>query len=178
MDPPPLSLASKCPVVDGRGVACLPLTWLDIFLEKCLGSNAKVYSSLQPQSVDHLHPPQRLPERAAEWTNHALPSPMAFGWSWEWDQADVSHVYATRSIWVCWSGCSSSSAGGWLLTEVGSLLVCPLQSLPPKLPFLCQKFVHGRPLLNRFLSEYLGDQGSVVFPRPLYLCPRPPKFTP
>ena len=44
MNPPPLSLPSKCPVVAGREVASLPLTWLDILLEKslCLGSNAKV----------------------------------------------------------------------------------------------------------------------------------------
>lgn len=44
MNPPPLSLASKCPVVAGREVAYLLLTWLGMLFEKslCLGSAAKV----------------------------------------------------------------------------------------------------------------------------------------
>lgn len=44
MNPPPLSLASKCPVVAGRDMAHLSLIWLNILLGKslCLGSNAKV----------------------------------------------------------------------------------------------------------------------------------------
>lgn len=32
MNPPPLSLASKCPVVAGREVAPLLLSWLDVFI--------------------------------------------------------------------------------------------------------------------------------------------------
>lgn len=180
MNPPPLSLASKFPVVAGREVACLPLTWLDILLEKslCLGSNAKVTAPYdRTQSVVSI--PRKGSQKGAEWTNLALPSPTSFRWSWEWDLADVSHRSATRSTWACWSRrLSSCSAGEWLLAELGNLLICLLQSLPPKLPVICQNFMHGRPLLNVFLSGQLGNQGPVIFPRPLYLCLRPPKFTP
>ena len=114
-------------------------------------------------------------ERGSECTHLALPSSTSFGWSWEWDLVDVSHVSATGSTWACWSrrltGCS---AQGRLLAELENLLGCLLQSLPLRLLVICQNFVRGRPLLNRILSGQLGDQGSVTFPRPLHLCLRPP----
>lgn len=38
--------------------------------------------------------PSPVKERGAEQTNLALPSPTSFGWRWEWDLFDVSHVSA------------------------------------------------------------------------------------
>lgn len=36
--------------------------------------------------------PSPVKERGAGWTYLALPSPTSFGWTWEWDLFDVSHV--------------------------------------------------------------------------------------
>lgn len=43
-------------------------------------------------------------ERGAEGTHLALPSPTSFGWSWEWDLFDVSHVSAEAYLVVLQEG--------------------------------------------------------------------------
>lgn len=153
-------------MVAGREVSCLPLTQLDILLEKslCLGSRAKVIGPYHcSQLVTSILHKGSQKERQNGPTLLCLPACLLGGaGSGAWL---MCHTSATRSTWACCSGgLSSCSAGGQLLAELGNLLVYLLQSLPPKLVVILQNFMHGKPLLRRFLSEWLGGQGS--FPDP------------
>lgn len=145
-------------MVAGREVSCLSLTWLDILLEKslCLGSNAKVIGPYDcSQLVTSIFHKGSQKERQNGPTLSCLPPCLLGGagtGAWL-----MCHTSATRSMWACCSGgLSSCSAGGQLLAELGNLIVYLLWSLPPKLLVICQNFMRGKPLLNRFLSERLG----------------------